>query len=309
MIERLPANGPIYQCAVNFSEGRDPAVISALAAACGAVHGARLIDYSADADHHRSVFTVLGSGDAVRSALRAAARVAVRQIDMRRHTGIHPRIGAIDVAPIVPLWGATRQGAVETAEELAADLAGELGLPIYLYEWSARVGRISALPLLRRGGFEGIASTELTGSRAPDYGPARAHPSAGVTVVGARAPLSAYNVVLNSDDARAARAIAHRIRAEREHRADLAGVRALGLYLASRNRAQVSLNLTQPSATSIPAVFNYVMQEAERLGVLGAESEVIGAIPLSALANASPSAIQWNDFRPEQILDNWLPLG
>ncbi|MCS6776238.1 MAG: glutamate formiminotransferase, partial [Chthonomonadaceae bacterium] len=174
----------IYQCVPNFSEGRRPEVVAAIAQAIRDTPGALLIDFSSDPDHHRCVMTFLGDAEGVRAAVWNAARVAVEQIDLRAHQGVHPRAGAIDVVPVVPLQGAGREGAVELARCIGDDLANTLDIPVYFYEWSARADRPSALPDLRRGGFEAFAATPLVGDRAPDLGPAHAHPTAGVTVVG-----------------------------------------------------------------------------------------------------------------------------
>ncbi len=304
----------LYQCVPNFSEGRRAEVVEEIADAIRAVPEVRLIDYSADPDHNRCVMTILGPGEAVLRAALAAAAVAVARIDLRSHTGVHPRIGALDVLPLVPLHRirhhytvATerRDEAVVLSEAVGEELAERLGLPVYLYEWSAREGRESALPELRRGGFEKLADRPLTGSRAPAYGPERAHPTAGIAVVGARGPLVAFNINLDTDDAEIARAIARRIREERDRLPELNGVRALGLFLPSRKVAQVSMNLTRPDKTSLPAVHDFVLAEAHRLGAGLRESEVIGAIPARALDSQSPEAISWESYRPGQILENW----
>ena len=344
------APGAIFQCIPNFSEGRDPAVIEAIADAVRGVRGALLIDYSADVDHNRCVLTILGSGAATHRAALAAARIAVGAIDLRAHSGVHPRIGAIDVLPVVPLlstgpsnWGtelafasegrpaagpsagsfidparldvisdpylvgavqsAGMPHAVAVAEEIGAALSSELDLPVYFYEGNARPWRAGTLPDLRKGGFEAIRDAELTGDRAPDLGPNRAHPTAGVTVVGARGPLVAYNVNLGTADVEIARTIARRIRAERNRLPELTGVRALGLFLASRGRAQVSLNLTRPDQSPLPAVFAFIAHEAARMGVDDLESEIIGALSAGFLAGATPESIRWHAYNPNQILE------
>ena len=305
----------LTQCVPNFSEGRRLEVVEEIADAIRAVPEVRLVDYSADPDHNRCVMTLLGPGESTVNALVAAARVAVARIDLRTHTGVHPRAGALDVAPFVPLKEV--RGALVVAEERKAEavelsrnagrrLAEELGLPVYLYEWSAREGRTSALPELRRGGFEGLADTRLTGERAPDYGPDRAHPSAGIAVVGARGLLVAYNIDLDTADIKVARHIARRIREERDRLPQLTGVRALGLFLPSRGVAQVSMNLTAPHKTPLPAVFDFVLAEAHRLGAGFLSSEIIGAIPRASLGGLPPEAISWDGYQPAQILETWL---
>jgi glutamate formiminotransferase len=294
-------NAPLYQCAVNFSEGRRPEVIEALAQAMRDVPEARLIDYSADFDHNRCVQTLLAGPNALPIALENAVEVALQHIDLRTHSGVHPRVGAIDVVPVVPLRNASRDDAIALAETVAQRIAAR-GIPVYFYEWSARRTQ-RTLPELRKGGFEAIRGLPLTGERAPDLGPTQAHPAAGICVVGARAPLVAYNVNLKTSEARIAKAIASRIRQERAVNPILQGVRALGLYLAMPNLAQVSMNLTCPDQTPLPAVFDYVRQAAEALGTDVRESEIIGAIPRTSLDGQPPERILWHRFRPEQILE------
>ena len=296
----------VFQCVPNFSEGRDPSVIEAIAEAIRQTPGAKLIDYSWDADHNRCVMTILGSAVAIYQAVVAAAGVAVARIDLRDHVGAHPRAGALDVVPVVPLIGATKADAVALADKIGQGLAYGLALPVYYYEWNARPGRKSALPELRRGGFEAIRDTELMDERAPDLGPTICHPTAGVTIVGARGPLVAYNVNLGTPDLAVAQAIAKRIRDERKRLPELEGVRALGLYLASQGRAQVSLNLTRPEQTPLPAIFAFIRHEAAKYGITKLESEIIGAIPAASLAGQTPDAINWHTFKPEQILETWL---
>ncbi len=300
----------LYQCVPNFSEGRRLEIVEAIADAIRSVPEVRLIDYSADPDHNRCVMTILGPGERTVEALLAAAQVAVARIDLRTHTGVHPRAGALDVAPFVPLKevrGHLVVAADQEAEAIAFSalagqrLAEELGLPVYLYEWSARAGRLSALPELRRGGFEGLLGKRLT----PDFGPDQAHPSAGIAVVGARGPLVAYNIDLDTDDVKVARLIARRIREERDRLPALTGVRALGLFLPLRGVAQVSMNLTTPSKTPLPGVFDFVLAEAHKLGVGLRTSEIIGAIPRASLGRLPPEAISWDDYKVGQVLEHW----
>jgi glutamate formiminotransferase len=299
--------GPtVYQCVPNFSEGRDRSVVEAIAEAIRRASGALLIDYSADGDHNRCVMTILGPGEAIFEAVVNAARVAVARIDLRTHTGVHPRIGAIDVVPVVPIRGVSSVQAGIVAEKIGGALAEELRLPVYFYEGNTLPGKANALPELRRGGFEALREIELSGDRAPDLGPNRAHLTAGVTVVGARGPLVAYNVNLGTPDVTVARAIARRIREERPRLPELEGVRALGLFLASQGRAQVSLNLTRPDQTPLPEVFAFIAREAAWHGVTDLESEIIGAISSASLGGQPPEAIHWTGYNPNQILETWL---
>lgn len=298
---------PSFQCVPNFSEGRRSEIIAGIADAIRSVTGVRLIDYSADRDHNRCVMTLLGSAEPLFEAMLCATRYALQHIDLRSHRGIHPRSGAVDVLPIVPLGRATRKDAVALAQRIGTALAQEFALPVYFYEWASQPGRPSALPLLRKGGFEALIDLPLLGDRAPDIGPAKAHPTAGIAIVGARPPLVAYNINLFSSDVEKAKQIAKQIRRERNTRPELEGVRALGLFLDSQNRAQVSMNLTCPNKTPLPSLFDTVQEFASALGVAVAESEIIGAIPLASLGGKPPSVIRWHSYRPSQILETWLP--
>lgn len=298
--------GPIIQCPINFSEGRRSEVIEAIAEAIRRIPGAILADYSADVDHNRMVATILGGPSAVQQAALGAVRVAVEHIDLRQHSGVHPRIGAVDVVPLVPIRDVTLEECVALSHSIGRALAEQFGLPVYLYERSARPGRPSSLPQIRAGEFEELARGPLTGRRAPDFGPQHAHPSAGAVVVGARQPLIAYNIDLATPDPAVAKRIAAVVRHERQSRSELTGVRALGLFLPSRGRAQVSMNLTRPDLTPIPVVFDFVRKEAERNTTKVYKSEVIGLIPRCALAGKPPECILWRDFRKMQLLEYWL---
>ena len=297
---------PIYQCVPNFSEGRRTDVVEAIADVIRATPDAILADYSADPDHNRCVMSILGDVDAIYNAVLAAARVAVERIDLRTHQGVHPRVGAIDVLPVVPLRDTSLLEASVLAKFIGQTLGHELCLPVYFYEANARPDRPSALPELRRGGFEAFAHVPLNDERAPDCGPPLAHPSAGIAVVGARLPLVAYNINLAAPDVAIAQQTARQIRLERSRLPELNGVRALGLFLASQNRAQVSLNLTRPDQTPLPAVFHFVQEQAAKLGVTDLESEIIGLIPRASLAGLPPAAIHWHTYKPTQILEHWL---
>lgn len=296
----------VYQCVPNFSEGRRLEVVAAIAGAIRCVPGANLIDYSADLDHNRCVMTMLGDADAIFDAALAAAKVAIEAIDLRTHTGIHPRVGALDVLPVVSLRNAGREEAVELARRIGRELAARFNLPVYFYEWAAEPGRRRALPVLRRGGFEALLNQTLTGEFAPNAGPNRTHLTAGVAVVGARGPLVAYNVNFPAPNAEIAQLIARKIRAERDTRPELTCVRALGLFLTAQNQAQVSMNLTRPELTPLPAVYNFIQNEAAKFGIIHLESEIIGAIPLASLSGQPPASIHWNQYRPAQILENSL---
>ena len=298
--------GPLIWSAVNFSEGRREDVIGAILKAISSVRGAALADWSADFDHNRMVATVLGQPGAVIDAAAAAFEQAVGLIDLREHTGVHPRAGAVDVIPLVPVRNVTLDECVEVSLRLGEALARRHDIPVYLYERSARPGGRVSLPEIRRGGFEGLFREPLTGDRAPDFGPPTPHPTAGITILGARTPLVAYNVNLASGDVAAARDISAEIRRQRESNPVLAGVRALGLDLPRGGIVQVSMNLTLPALTPIPAVFEFVRQRAEERGLHVQESEIIGLVPREALGGAAADDILWRGFHERQILENWL---
>ena len=302
-------NGPVVQCAVNFSEGRRPAVIASIVEAAAQEPDAVVADHSGDADHNRMVLSLLGRPDGVLRALLAAAEAAIAAIDLRAHDGVHPRLGAIDVIPFVPIRNVSMAESVELSIRCAAALAERHGLPVYLYERSARPGRVSDLPALRRGGFEALRAADLTGARAPDFGPPRAHLSAGAVICGARGPLVAVNANLDQPDGRAARRIAASLRRRREAEAGLQGVRAIGLVLERAGVAQVSMNLTQPANTPLPGVLDAVREEAEAAAVNVGMVEIIGLVPRASFAGRPPSDLLCRHLADRQIIDYWLDGG
>ncbi len=282
---------PLVQCVPNFSEGRDPAVAAAIVQAVRDTPGIRLADWSADADHNRLVVTFVGPPARVQSAALAAAAAAVKHIDLSIHTGVHPRLGAIDVLPFVPLRGITLADCAVLAEETGRTLAARHGLPVFLYEAASPEGR--TLPDVRKHAFTVFA---------PDYGPAAPHPTAGAVVVGARGPLIACNVNLATPDIRAARTIARELRGLPL----LPGIRALGLPLPSRGLTQVSMNLTRPAETPLLAVFGWVQARALELGTVAVESELIGAMPGPSAFGVLADALQMPTLKPGQVLlENW----
>ena len=276
------------ECVPNVSEGRRPQVVARLAAAASSFPGVRLLDLSSDPDHNRSVLTLAGDADGLQAALLALYKTALAEIDLARHQGVHPRVGAVDVVPFVPLGDTPMATAVAAAERLASEVARRFGLPVYLYERAARRPGRTALADIRRGGFEGFAAKITDPAWAPDFGPARVHPAAGVTVIGARFFLVAFNAVLETPDAGIARAIARKVR---ESGGGLPAVRAMGVYLASRGVAQVSMNLVDFRRTPILTAFQRVRQEAEALGTRVIESEVIGLVPEAAAEGLTPEAL------------------
>ncbi len=294
--------GPIVECVPNVSEGRDAARLQRLRAAVTGSPDVVLADVHADPDHHRAVFTVLGAPDAVAAAALALAGAVVVEVDMREHHGIHPRIGALDVLPFVPLAGVTMAEAVELAHRVGRALAARHALPVYYYGHAARRPDRRALRALRRGGYEGLPARLATAEGVPDDGPARFDARSGAVLVGARDVLVAYNVWLATDDLAAARAIA---RAVRESGGGLPAVQALGLRLARRGRAQVSLNLLDYRVTPIPAAFDRVSAEARRHGVDVERAELVGLAPRAAFAGRAPASVGLDALPPERYLDAW----
>lgn len=288
-------------CAPNFSEGRDETTIRAIADAAASA-GVQIHHLSWDYDHHRTVLAFSGTPAQVKRAVLRAGAATVERIDLTRHQGAHPRIGAMDVVPFVPLEGLTREQAVAFSHQVARSFARRLRVPVYLYEYSAREGRPRDLPTLRKGGFEGWVGKRLTGEREPDFGPKRLHPTAGATIMGVRDPLIAYNLNLNPPDVAIAKRIARQIRAERNTNPALRGVRALGLWLPTRGVAQVSLNLTQTSQTDLFRVTETIRKMAGALGAEIAETELIGVLSADDAARALQSALGLKQIEAKQIV-------
>ncbi len=277
--------GRMIEAIPNISEGRRPDVVRSIADAAATVPGAALLDCSSDASHHRSVITLAGRADPLREALLRLCEAAIARIDLRVHRGAHPRIGAVDVVPFVPLDGTPMAACVDLARSTAAALAARFDLPVYLYaEAAARPDR-ERLELIRRGGFEGLPGKLGSAAGTPDHGPARPHPTAGATAVGARRPLIAFNVNLASSNVAAARAIAQAVR---ERDGGLPAIKALGLRLAERERApvQVSMNLTDYRRTGIAAAVARVTAEAAARGIGVTGTELVGLAPAAARAGA-----------------------
>ena len=292
-------HGSVIETVPNVSEGRQPGVIAALAAAVRG-RGVFVLDHSADPSHNRAVFTVVGHAAALEAAILRLVGVAVAHIDLRRHRGAHPRIGAVDVVPFIPLAGSTMRDCVELSRSVARAIATRFGIPTYLYEESAARPERRRLEHIRRGQFEGLAAKMRQPDWTPDFGPGAPHPSAGATVVGARRPLVAFNVNLDSADSRLATSIAEAIR---ESSGGLPAVKALGLALPDRGVAQVSMNLTDYTRTSVQAAFDAVERAAAARGVRVLESELIGLIPEAALAGTTPARLRLTGFRQGQLLE------
>ncbi|MDO8681908.1 MAG: glutamate formimidoyltransferase [Armatimonadota bacterium] len=295
----------IIQCIPNFSEGRRPEIIREIVKAIE-TGGAKVIDSSLDPDHNRSVITFIGDPEAIRAGVMAGVRKAVELIDMRTHTGAHPRIGAVDVIPLVPISDVTMQECVELSRELGKWIADELKIPVYFYENSASNDHRKNLANVRKGGYESLTKGKLEGNRAPDAGPNVVHPTAGAAVIGARGPLIAFNVNLCSADFTLAKKIAAKIRKMRNEGREMAGVKALAVNLSSRGIVQVSTNITEPDKTTMFDVYDFVRAQAAEAGVEVENSELIGVVRADALIRSAAESMQLIDFDEKRILDNWL---
>ena len=295
------ASFPLAECVINVSEGRDQACLRELARTAAEQPGAAVLDWDADVDHHRTVFTLAGSLECLETAAVSLCRRAVELLDLSRHAGIHPRIGAVDVIPFVPIRGISMSDCIRSARRLGKALAEEIQLPVYLYEQAAtRPGR-RFLAELRRGGLESLRRRMARDPAwAPDFGPSRPHPTAGVSCVGARDYLIAYNMYLEGQDLDAARKVAARIR---ERDGGLPGVKALGLWIASRNQAQVSTNLTDYRRTSLNRLFEVTDSYAGELGTRISSSEIVGLAPRNALDGAGTARLRLEKPAPESILE------
>lgn len=283
----------LIQCVPNFSAGQDAAAISAIVAAVRQTPDVRLADWSADTDHNRLVVTFVGPPEPVHAAALASAAAAIAHIDLRDHQGVHPRLGAVDVLPFVPLSGVTLADCAALARSVGTEIAALHALPVFFYE--AASPQNHALPFVRKAAFRTLR---------PDLGPSMPHPTAGAVVVGAREPLIAYNVNLAASDPGIARTIAREMRTFPH----LPGIRALGLRLPSRGLSQVSMNLTRPAETPLLAVFQFVERRAAELGTVALESEVIGALPGPSAFGLLSDALRSPGLRTGQVLWETWPV-
>jgi len=294
----------LIECIPNVSEGRRPEIISAMASAVTAVPGVRLLDHSSDPSHNRSVFTLVGDADGVERAVLALFERALADIDLRGHSGEHPRLGAVDVVPFVPIADVAMADCVALARRVGAEVAARFAIPVYLYEEASTNPARKNLEDIRRGEFEGLATKMSAPGWAPDFGPAAPHPSAGAAVIGARMPLIAYNINLATDRLDVAKKIAAAIR---QSSGGYRFVKAMGIPLEDRGIVQVSMNLTNFEKTPIFRVFDTVKREAERHGVTILESEIVGLVPSAALTAAAEYYLQLAGFKPDtQVLENKL---
>ena len=291
----------LMECIPNISEGRRLDLVNEFADIVRAVPGVTLIDYSSDASHNRSVFTFLGDPDQVMEAAFRFAKYAVEKIDLRVHEGEHPRMGAVDVIPFVPIRDMDMAECVELSKKLGERIANELDLPVFLYEESASAPHRKNLAAIRKGQFEGMAEKVLDEQWHPDFGGNRIHPSAGVVAVGARQPLIAFNINLDTPDVSIAKKIAKIIR---EKDGGFRAVKALGVMLEERNIAQVSINMCDYKQTPLYRVLEFVRFEAARYGVHVVGTEVIGLAPMMAFVDAADYYLQIEKFDAQkQVLE------
>lgn len=290
----------VIECVPNISSGRDPTVVSEIAAAVRAAPGVRLLDVSSDSSHNRSVLTFVGDEGGIREGIRALFAAVLPRIDLTRHAGEHPRMGAVDVVPLIPIRGTTLERCVALSREIGAEIAERHGVPVYLYEDSASSEGRRNLAEIRKGQFEGFFEKMNAPGWEPDFGPEAPHPTAGVVAVGARAPLIAYNINLGTRDLAVADRIAKSIR-------HLGGgfryVKAMAVELADRGQVQVSINMTNYRKSPLHRVFECVRSEAERHGVPIVGSEIVGLCPAEALVLAAEHYLRLERFSSEQVLE------
>ncbi len=294
---------PTIECVPNISEGRRLDVISGLAETLRAVPGLRVLDVQSDATHNRSVFTLAGTAAGLTAGIPKLFEGAIAAIDLRTHKGEHPRLGAVDVVPFIPIDGVTMPECVALARTIAAGVATRFGLPVYLYEDASSDPARKNLEDIRRGEFEGLAAKMAQPAWAPDFGPAAPHASAGASVIGARMPLIAYNINLATNRLDVAKKIAAAIRMSS---GGLRFVKAMGIPLEDRGIVQVSMNLTNYEKTPMYRVFDLVKREAERYGVQVLESEIVGLVPSAALTQTAEYFLRLDGFSSGQILEKKL---
>lgn len=290
----------IMECVPNFSEGRDKQKIEKIADCFRGKENVKLLDYSSDADHNRSVITVVGEPEALKNAVIEAIGKAVELIDMTKHSGQHPRMGAVDVVPFIPIKGVTVDEAIALSKEVAQTVAEKYNLPVFLYEKSASAPHRENLSAIRKGEFEGMAEKIKQPEWTPDFGPAERHATAGTVAVGARMPLVAYNVNLGTDNLEIATAIAKKVRFIG---GGLRFCKGMGVALEDRGITQVSMNLTDYTKTAIYRAHEMVRMEAQRYGVPVVGAEVIGLVPMEALVDAAAYYLGLENFSMNQVLE------
>jgi glutamate formiminotransferase len=293
----------IIECVPNFSEGRDLEKVERIVNAFRAKESIKLLDYSNDKDHNRMVVTAIGEPDAMKSAVIEAVGIAVKEIDLTKHEGQHPRLGATDVIPFIPIKGMSLEDADALAKDTAQILAEKYSLPVYLYEKSASSGQRQNLAAIRKGEFEGLIEKMKLPEWKPDFGPAERHPTAGASVVGARMPLIAFNVNLNTNQLEIADKIAKKVRFIG---GGLRFCKAMGVELKDLNKVQVSMNLTDYTKTAIYQAVEMIRFEAQRYGVTISGSELIGLLPLQAVVDTASYYLGLENFSMKQILETHL---
>lgn len=294
------------ECVPNISEGRDPAVVDRLATVLASTPGVALLDVHRDAVHHRAVFTCIGEASALQAGIVALVGAAIEAIDLRRHQGAHPRIGAVDVVPFVPIGASTMDDAIAAARATASAVAAAHQVPVLLYEQAATAAHRRRLEQVRRGQFEGLAVKLRQPDWRPDAGPDVPHPSAGAIAMGARRLLVAWNINLATERLDVATAVA---RAIRESSGGLPAVKAMGLALPDRGLVQVSMNLVDVDVTPMHVVYDAVEREARRHGVAIAESELIGLVPASAVGAVAAQRLRIAGWQAARVLDTRLVAG
>lgn len=290
----------IMECVPNFSEGRDQQKIERIVEPFRKAKNVKLLDYSNDEDHNRLVVTVVGEPQPLKDALLEAIGVAVEVIDLRSHKGAHPRMGAVDVVPFIPIKNCTVDEAIELSKEVGREIADRYGIPVYLYEKSATAPHRENLAAVRKGEFEGFAEKIKQPEWQPDFGPACQHPTAGTVAVGARMPLVAYNINLNTPDMAIATAIAKRIRFIG---GGLRFCKAMGVELKERGITQVSINMTDFTRTHLYQAMEMVRYEARRYGVSVVGSEIIGLVPMEALVDTCSYYLGLEGFSSDQVIE------
>ena len=291
----------IMECVPNFSEGRDLEKIEKIVSAFRAKEGVKLLDYSNDTDHNRCVVTVVGEPEALKAAVLEAVGTAVELIDLNKHEGQHPRMGAVDVVPFIPIKGCTMDDAIAMSKEVGAKIAELYNLPVFLYEKSASAPYRENLAAVRKGEFEGMAEKIKQPEWHPDFGPAERHATAGTVAVGARMPLVAFNINLNTPSLDIAHSIAKRIRFIG---GGLRFCKAMGVDLNERGITQVSINMTDYSKTALYQAFEMVKYEARRYGVSIVGSEIIGLVPMAALIDTAEYYLAIENFSMDQVLES-----
>ncbi|MCK5762913.1 MAG: glutamate formimidoyltransferase [Clostridiales bacterium] len=292
----------LVQCVPNFSEGRNSEVIEKIVDNFRGKDGVKLLDYSSDEDHNRSVVTLVGEPKAVKDAVVAAVGVAIELIDMNKHEGQHPRMGAVDVIPFIPIKDFTVEEAVELSKETAKEVYEKFEMPSFLYEKSASAPHRTNLAKLRKGQYEAMAEKVKTEEFRPDFG-TDIHPTAGIVAIGARMPLVAFNVILDTNNLETANKIAKNVRFIN---GGLRFVKAIGIDMGERNITQVSMNLTDYTKTPIYRVFELIKIEAKRYGINVIGSEVIGLVPMDSLLQTAEYYLGIEDFSSDQVLEKRL---